>query len=144
MGIRTLAIHTFDEPPPPGMDSVTQVDSYLNGGALIDAARRAGADAVHPGYGFLAENAAFAGAVIDAGLIWVGPPPDAIAAMGDKAAARQAAAREGRAHRGRLRRAGPVERQAAQRSARDRPSGPEVKPSAGGGGKGMRGSSRGV
>jgi len=69
--------------------------SYLNIGALLDAARRTGAAAVHPGYGFLAESADFAQAVIDAGLVWVGPPPAAIRAMGDKANAKQLARRAG-------------------------------------------------
>ncbi len=64
-------------------------DTYLRADLLIEAARRTGADAVHPGFGFLSEDPRFAHAVLDAGLTWIGPPPDAIAAMGDKLSAKR-------------------------------------------------------
>ena len=70
-------------------------DTYLNIGRLLEAARASGADAVHPGYGFLSENPDFAQAVIDAGLTWVGPPPEAIRALGSKSAAKALAQRHG-------------------------------------------------
>nr|WP_221475241.1 biotin carboxylase N-terminal domain-containing protein [Sphaerisporangium rubeum] len=70
-------------------------ETYLDIGKLLGVAAEAGADAVHPGYGFLAENADFAQAVIDAGLTWIGPPPAAITALGDKVAARHIAQRVG-------------------------------------------------
>lgn len=110
--------------------------SYLNIDKLMDVARRSGADAVHPGYGFLSENAAFAQAVIDAGLIWIGPSPDAISKMGDKLAAREI-----------MQKAGvpvvpgtePGLNDGALRYAAEKIGYPlMVKAAAGGGGKGMR------
>src|SRR5262245_19668786 len=68
-------------------------ESYLRGERIIEAAKRVGAEAIHPGYGFLSEREWFARAVRDAGLVWVGPPAEAIAAMGSKTAARQLAIR---------------------------------------------------
>ena len=73
----------------------TAAESYLVIDKLIDAAQKSGANAVHPGYGFLSENADFAQAVIDAGLIWIGPPPAAIRDLGDKVSARHIAAKAG-------------------------------------------------
>jgi acetyl-CoA/propionyl-CoA carboxylase, biotin carboxylase, biotin carboxyl carrier protein len=77
------------------LGGTTPGDSYLVQEKLLDVARQAGADAVHPGYGFLAENASFAQAVIDAGLTWIGPGPAAIDALGDKAKAKHIAVRAG-------------------------------------------------
>src|SRR4051812_11445187 len=73
----------------------TPGESYLDQAKLLDVAARSGADSVHPGYGFLAENASFAQAVLDAGLTWIGPSPAAIDALGDKVKARHIAERAG-------------------------------------------------
>ncbi|PZG22203.1 acety-l/propionyl-CoA carboxylase subunit alpha [Micromonospora craterilacus] len=97
LGIQTVAVHSDADTDAPFVAEADQAvrlpgntpaGTYLRIEALLDAAGKAGADAVHPGYGFLAENADFAAAVTDAGLTWVGPPAKAIAAMGDKLAAK--------------------------------------------------------
>ncbi len=75
------------------LGGATPADSYLSIEKIVEVAKKAGADSVHPGYGFLAENADFAQAVIDAGLVWIGPPPAAIDALGDKAKAKHIAER---------------------------------------------------
>jgi acetyl-CoA/propionyl-CoA carboxylase biotin carboxyl carrier protein len=103
LGIRTVAVYGSGEEDALHVrlaDDAWRIPStapipYLDVSALLDVAARAGADAVHPGYGFLAENAGFARACAAAGLIFVGPPPAAIAAMGDKVAARRIAAAAG-------------------------------------------------
>lgn len=77
------------------LGGTTAADSYLVIDKILDAASKSGADAIHPGYGFLSENADFAQAVIDAGLIWIGPSPQAIRDLGDKVSARHIAARAG-------------------------------------------------
>ena len=77
------------------LGGTTAAQTYLNIDKLIAIAKKSGADSVHPGYGFLSENADFAQAVIDAGLIWIGPPPAAIRALGDKVSARKIAAKAG-------------------------------------------------
>jgi acetyl-CoA/propionyl-CoA carboxylase, biotin carboxylase, biotin carboxyl carrier protein len=77
------------------LGGTTPGDSYLDMGKVLQAVKDSGADAVHPGYGFLSENADFAQAVIDAGVTWIGPPPEAIAALGDKTTARHIALKIG-------------------------------------------------
>jgi acetyl-CoA/propionyl-CoA carboxylase biotin carboxyl carrier protein len=77
------------------LGGATPAESYLSIEKIIDVAKRTGADSVHPGYGFLAENSGFAQAVIDAGLVWIGPPPAAIDALGDKVQARHIAQKVG-------------------------------------------------
>ena len=89
------AIHSQMADAAYSLHGITATETYLNIEKLIKAAKQSGADAVHPGYGFLSENANFAQAVIDAGLIWIGPAPAAIRALGDKVSARKIAARAG-------------------------------------------------
>jgi acetyl-CoA carboxylase biotin carboxylase subunit len=104
LGLESVAVYSDadrDAPHTRAADRAVAVgpaparESYLNVDAVLAAARRAGADAVHPGYGFFSENAGFARAVEAAGLVWIGPPADAIATMGDKVAARATVARAG-------------------------------------------------
>ena len=97
MGIGTVAVFSDADADAPfvreadaavRLPGSTPADTYLRGDLVVAAALRTGADAVHPGYGFLSEDAGFAQAVLDAGLLWVGPPPSAIEAMGSKLAAK--------------------------------------------------------
>lgn len=98
LGYRTVAVFSDADRAAPHVQQADEAvhigasaaaDSYLNSNALLHAARKTGADAVHPGYGFLSENATFAQACLDAGLVFIGPPPAAITAMGDKALAKR-------------------------------------------------------
>ncbi|MGW0995195.1 ATP-binding protein [Streptomyces sp. NPDC002523] len=98
LGIRTVAVHSdADEnalharvaDTAVRLPGATPADTYLRGDLIVKAALAAGADAVHPGYGFLSENAGFARAVLDAGLVWIGPPPEAIEAMASKTRAKE-------------------------------------------------------
>ena len=93
MGITTVAVHSDADAASPHvaeadlavrLPGVSPADTYLRHDLVLDAARRTGADAIHPGYGFLSESGAFARAVLDAGLVWVGPSAEAIDAMGSK------------------------------------------------------------
>jgi acetyl-CoA carboxylase biotin carboxylase subunit len=104
MGLRAIAVHSdvdsdlpfvaeADEAVPIGPAPPAQ--SYRDAEAILEAARQTGAQAVHPGYGFLSEDAGFARRVVEAGLVWVGPPPEAIQAMGDKIRARNLVAAAG-------------------------------------------------
>ncbi len=132
---RALHVSETDEAvrigPPPA------IDSYLNQDAILDAANRSQAQAIHPGYGFLAENADFAERCVSARLAWIGPPPAAMRALGDKAGAKALAERHGvplvRGYHG-ADQAGSVLRTQAQQIGFP----VLIKASAGGGGRGMR------
>jgi len=137
LGLSTVAVHSSADAGSPHVAEAdaaihlpgnTPGETYLRGELIVEAARRAEADAVHPGYGFLSENAGFAQLVIDAGLTWIGPPVDAISSMGSKIEAKKLMAAAGV----------PVlaELTPAEVSAVDLPV--LVKASAGGGGRGMR------
>ncbi|HMN21318.1 MAG TPA: biotin carboxylase N-terminal domain-containing protein [Ottowia sp.] len=104
VGIETVAVHSDADANAPhvreatvawALGGNTSAESYLRVDKLLEAARATGADAVHPGYGFLSEDAGFAQAVQDAGLTWIGPPPAAIRALGDKAAAKALGLKQG-------------------------------------------------
>lgn len=137
LGIETVAVHSDADA---GMPFVAEADAavhlpgnspaetYLRGDLVIEAARRAGADAIHPGYGFLSENAAFAKAVVDAGLTWVGPAPDSIERMGSKIESKKLMEAAGV----------PVLGNLTPETATDADLPLLVKASAGGGGRGMR------
>ena len=103
-GLASVAVYADDDRDAPfvrladeafALGGATPADTYLDQPKLLDVAARAGADSVHPGYGFLAENSDFAQAVIDAGLTWIGPSPQAIRDLGDKVTARQLATKAG-------------------------------------------------
>ena len=131
LGIGTVAVYTHPDAGSPHVaeaDARVKIDSYLDAEDLVRAALSAGADAVHPGYGFLSEKAGFARAVTDAGLTWIGPPPAAVDAMGSKIEAKKLMTAAGV----------PVldEIDPATVTAEQLPV--LVKASAGGGGRGMR------
>jgi len=133
MGMRCVAVFVAADTDAPFVtdadEAVRLPGSYLDGDAIIAAAKATGAEAVHPGYGFLAENAGFARAVVDAGLIWIGPSPEVIESMGDKIVAKQIAVE-----------AGVPTLVSSEDPTADAEIGYPllVKASAGGGGKGMR------
>src|SRR6059058_5505424 len=104
LGVKTVAVYSEADARAPHVREADEAvligpppstESYLRGDRIIEAAKRTGADAIHPGYGFLSEREWFARAVRDAGLVWIGPPAEAIAAMGSKTAARTLATKAG-------------------------------------------------
>ncbi|GAA0962840.1 acetyl/propionyl/methylcrotonyl-CoA carboxylase subunit alpha [Actinocorallia libanotica] len=140
LGVRSVAVYAPDDAGSVhvrGADEAVRIPSYLDGAAIIEAARATGARAVHPGYGFLAENAAFARACAEAGIVFIGPPPEAIEAMGDKIEAKLTVAAAGvpvvpgRDERG-------LSDEQLAEAALEVGLPVLLKPSAGGGGKGMR------
>ncbi len=140
LGIGTIGVYSEPDANALHADTVdiavalggaTPAESYLRGDAVIAAALDNGADAIHPGYGFLAENAAFARQVIDAGLIWVGPTPEQITLLGDKVAAKRAAVEAGVPTT-------PIYEVRDGAAPADIPMPALVKAAAGGGGRGMR------
>ena len=144
MGIHTIAVYADGDAAAPfvreadeafALGGRTATETYLDAAKIVEAARRGGADAVHPGYGFLSENAAFARAVIDAGLVWIGPPPEVIAAMGDKLAAKRIMAEAGVPVLPSLELTADAD---PGKAAREIGLPALVKAAAGGGGKGMR------
>ena len=139
LGIRSVAIAAPDDAGAAHLaaaDVAVPVDSYLNAGSIVAAAKAAGADAVHPGYGFLSEDAGFAREVAGAGLVWVGPPPEAIEAMGDKIRAKETVAAAGVPVVPGAGRPG-MDDAALAAAALEVGLPVLLKPSAGGGGKGM-------
>jgi propionyl-CoA carboxylase alpha chain len=142
LGMSTVGVYSEPDANALHVDSVdiaislggaTPAESYLRGDAIIAAALATGADAIHPGYGFLAENAAFAQSVIDAGLIWVGPTPEQVTLLGDKVAAKRAALEAGVPTTSMI---GVVDGRVTDRETVTYPA--LVKAAAGGGGRGMR------
>ena len=131
LGIGTVAVYTDPDAGSPHVmeaDARIRIDSYLDPAELTAAARASGADALHPGYGFLSENADFAAAVIAAGLTWIGPPVAAVAAMGSKIEAKKMMSAAGV----------PVLAELDPAAVRPEDLPVLVKASAGGGGRGMR------
>jgi len=140
LGIRSVAVYAPDDAAAVHLaaaDLAVAVDGYLDAASVVAAAILAGADAVHPGYGFLSEDAAFARAVTAAGLVWIGPPAGAIEAMGDKIRAKQTVSAAGVPVVPGAGRPG-MDDEALAAAALEVGLPVLLKPAAGGGGKGMR------